>query len=380
VSNASTRLNIIDSNGFGLAYWFKDRCHFGEYEGRDALFIYTQAGEEKIVLISGGGKEGDERLIKGNSYGTAYITEVNECCKTYVKEVFDRTLTSSKRWIGHDLNPKAPTHWYYKEILEFYQQQDSKYPDFGFNYGHFTLLDNLSLSDDAIRTILRTYDKNSVWYRRDILGLREAAQGVIHDCFNQDRHLIRHPDEKAEIIAKAKLWYVSTDYGTGTVFVHGLFCIYKGKKYLVKCFYWDAKKENRQKADEDYVKDLKDLLKFIAPRKVQAIVIPDDALSYIAALRNAGVEPIVIYKRTPGSVLRRIRVHSSCLSNGTYFIFDDKSNWPVIEEYPGYIWDPKAQEKGEDEPLKLNDHGKDMESYMLDSFDRFGEMTSSMYV
>ena len=32
------------------------------------MYIQTKAGE-KVVLVSGGGKDGDEKLIKGNTYG-----------------------------------------------------------------------------------------------------------------------------------------------------------------------------------------------------------------------------------------------------------------------------------------------------------------------
>ena len=93
VSQSSAKLNIIDSDGFGLQWIFAGRCHNGQYMGRDALFIRTSVGE-KVVIIAGGNDAGSARLIKGHSYGTAYITEVNECNQTFVFEVMDRTLAS----------------------------------------------------------------------------------------------------------------------------------------------------------------------------------------------------------------------------------------------------------------------------------------------
>jgi len=370
VSVASSKLNIIDSNGYGLKNWFVGRCRSGKYEERDALFIYTLNGQEKIILISGGGKEGDEKYIKGNSYGTAYITEVNECAKSFVKEVFDRTISSSDRRIFLDLNPKPNLHWFYKDVLTVHQENALKYPDYRLNYEHFTLYDNLSLNNKNLREIIRTYDTSSIWYKRDILGLRISAEGAVYDMFNRDKHIITDESLKKEIWEKGRLWYVSNDYGTGTVFVLGLFCIYQGKKYLVKSFYWDAKAEMRQKTDSEYAKDLKDMLELVKPRKMQAIIIPDDALSFIAECRKQNIGPIRVYKRLPGSVIKRIRVQANALSKGEYFILDDSSNWPIIEEYPSYVWDPKAQERGEDAPLKQNDHGKDCEGYFLDMVDR----------
>ena len=78
VSTATARLNILDCDGFGMKNYFEGRCREGTYQNRDCLYIQTATGE-KVVLVSGGGKAGDEKLIKGNTYGTAYITEVNEC-------------------------------------------------------------------------------------------------------------------------------------------------------------------------------------------------------------------------------------------------------------------------------------------------------------
>ena len=111
VSIATAKLNIIDCNGYGLLNYFEGRCREGTYKNRDCLYVQTLTGE-KIVLVSGGGKDGDAKLIQGNTYGMAYITEANLCHPTFIKEVFDRTLSSKDRKVFHDLNPKAANHWY----------------------------------------------------------------------------------------------------------------------------------------------------------------------------------------------------------------------------------------------------------------------------
>lgn len=182
VSVASAKLNILDCDGYGMLNYFEGRCREGKYKDRDCLYVQTKAGE-KIVLISGGGKDGNEKLIKGNTYGMAYVTEANECHPKFLKEVFDRTVSSSDRKVLHDLNPKEEEHWYYEEILNFHEKQQDKDSDYGYNYGHFTLVDNMSLSDDKIRKILSTYDKDTVWYRRDMKGMREVAEGIIFRRF-----------------------------------------------------------------------------------------------------------------------------------------------------------------------------------------------------
>ena len=185
VSVATAKLNILDCDGYGLLNYFEGRCREGKYKDRDCVYVQTKTGE-KIVLVSGGGKDGDEKLIKGNTYGMAYITEANECHKKFLKEVFDRTLSSSDRKIFHDLNPKEEEHWYYTEILKFHEEQQAKNPKYGYNYGHFTLVDNMSMSDEKIAALLTTYEKDSVWYKRDIKGERAVAEGIIFRRFAEN--------------------------------------------------------------------------------------------------------------------------------------------------------------------------------------------------
>lgn len=192
VSLAAAKLNIIDCDGFGLLNYFDGRCREGEYKNRDCLYVNTRTGL-KIVLISGGGKNGDEKLIKGNTYGMAYITEANECCPKFIQEVFDRTLSSADRKIFHDLNPKAPSHWYYTDVLAFHEKAKAQNQDYGYNYGHFTIADNMSVSDAKLSEVCKTYDKKSVWYKRDILGMRQAAEGAVYRFYTENKSCFEIP-------------------------------------------------------------------------------------------------------------------------------------------------------------------------------------------
>lgn len=175
---ATAKLNILDCDGYGLLNYFEGRYREGKYKDRDCVYVKTKTGE-KIVLISGGGKDGDEKLIKGNTYGMAYVTEANECHPKFLKEVFDRTLSSSDRKVFHDLNPKEPEHWYYTDILAYHEKMQAADKSYGYNYGHFTIVDNMALSSERIRKVLKTYQKGTVWYDRDIKGLRSVAEGLI---------------------------------------------------------------------------------------------------------------------------------------------------------------------------------------------------------
>lgn len=370
VSVASAKLNIIDSNGYGVKNWFEGRCRSGKYQERDALYINTATGE-KIILISGGGKEGDERYIKGNSYGSAYLTEVNECAKSFVKEVFDRTLSSSERKIFLDLNPKSPQHWFYTDVLDMHQANNDKYENYGFNYEHFTLHDNFSFSVEKIKEIIRTYAKNTVWYIRDILGRRTNAEGIIYDMFSPDN---QYKDGNGPNYDLYYFRYYAIDYGTTNPFalleiIEQTNPFTNIKEYFVEReYFYDSKKHNRQKDDSEYVEDVEKFMldKDNSIKRYTAIIIDPSAASFKVALRKRSIksrttEDVINAKH---EVIQGIRLVSSLLRVKRLKINKDKCP-NLITEFSSYIWNAKASERGTEEPVKAFDHALDALRYFV---------------
>lgn len=193
--STSARLNILDCDGYGILNYFTGRCREGKYKNRDCLYLNTKTGE-KILLVCGGGKANSYKTIKGNTYGMAYVTEANECDPSFLKEVEDRTLSSDDRKIFHDLNPKNPKHWYYEDYLKFHEEQQKQDANYGYNYEEFNIFDNLSISDDKLKKVLSTYDKKSIWYKRDILGKRIASESFLFTPIINDEEsfLCEEPD------------------------------------------------------------------------------------------------------------------------------------------------------------------------------------------
>ena len=191
-SIANAKLNVIDCDGFGIMNYFYGRCHEGKYKNKECLYVECSDGNEKVLIFAGGAKANDYVNIKGNTYGMAYITEANECHATFLQEVMDRTLSSYDRKIFHDLNPKPPAHWYYTDFLKFHEEQESININYGYNYGHFNIFNNLSIDDDKLKKVLSTYNKNSIWYKRDILGQRVASAGILFGeiANNKARYMI----------------------------------------------------------------------------------------------------------------------------------------------------------------------------------------------
>lgn len=348
VSTATARLNILDCDGFGLKNYFEGRCREGVYQNRDCLYIQTATGE-KVVLISGGGKAGDEKLIKGNTYGTAYITEANECSKIFIQEVFDRTLSSPDRKIFHDLNPKAEAHWYYQDVLNFHEEKLKANPKYGLNYGHFTIADNMSISDDQLRAVLSTYDRKSVWYARDILGQRKMAEGLVYPMFSMEKHVVKG----AIPYSSRHRYYVSIDYGTVNPFAAGLwdFDPVSHKATMIRELYYRGGSANRTD-NEGYYRLLK---KLIGDIKIEYIIIDPSASSMIETIEKYA-EWLVV--RADNDVLNGIQDVTKYLNMGLLLFHESCKE--TFKEFDQYSWD---EESGEDAVIKEFDHSMDMIRY-----------------
>lgn len=186
----NAKLNIGVCNGFGLEALFRGRCKWGKYRDNEALFLYTQTGE-KVVVFAGGGKADSYKRILGNSYGLWIATEINEhydsddSRESFVKVAFGRQAAALAPLVLWDLNPCNPNHRIYSEYIDHYAKTGLP----GYLYEHFTIDDNLSICDARREEIKAQYDPASVWYKRDILGQRCVAEGLIYDCF------ANHPEE-----------------------------------------------------------------------------------------------------------------------------------------------------------------------------------------
>lgn len=193
----NAKLNIGECNGYGLEHLFRGRCKWGKYRDNDALFIQTQTGE-KIVIFAGGGKADSYKKILGNSYGGWIATEVNEhydsddSRTSFIKVAMARQLASKQKFTLWDLNPSDPHARIYTDYVDNYLQFD------WYNYQHFTIFDNATMSIEAIEEIKQKYNEGTVWYRRDILGERAIAEGLVFPYFadNEEDYLIEEEEIK----------------------------------------------------------------------------------------------------------------------------------------------------------------------------------------
>lgn len=213
----NAKLNIGDCNGFGLEHIFRGRCRWGKYKSNEALFIQTKTGE-KIVIFTGGGKSDSYKSILGNSYGGWIATEINEHydCEdsrtSFIKVAMARQIASVHPFTLWDLNPSNPNADIYKNYIDKFMGLD------WYRYEHFNIFDNATMSQERIEEIQNKYDMNSVWYKRDILGERMVAEGLVFPYFANDckPYLFKYQSLKEKMKEQGKRFshlIIGVDFG-----------------------------------------------------------------------------------------------------------------------------------------------------------------------
>lgn len=360
----NAKLIIGDCNGFGIEHYFKNQCRWGKYKGNEALIIKgaSTGFKTRIVIFSGGMLESSFKSIRGNSYGMWIATEINLHADSFIKEAFNRTLAADKRKIFWDLNPDNPKAKIYTEYIDRYRS-DSVNGNFigGYNYGHFTIDDNINIPVQRREEIRSQYDSSSVWYKRDILGIRIAADGIIFRGFADDPE--RYITDSADI-SKITSINIGIDFGgnkSKTVFVATAFL--DGFKSLAVV---GEHKIEGGKGDVDpgqindefisFVKKLyrrfpSHLIKYVwADNENQAVI---NGLRYACRNARLGVQ-IMDCRKAPCN--ERIAALTSLMAQDRFLVLRECSN--VIGSLSEQIWDPKIT----DRDVRLDDGTCDIDT------------------
>lgn len=337
---ANAKLNIGDANGYGLEFIFRGRCRWTKYKGNEALVIKSH-GRDYIVVFAGAAKSDSFKKIRGNSYGMWIATEINLHHKNTVREAFNRQLAARNRRIFWDLNPSSPGEWIYTDYIDrFTEQFGDKY-----NYQHFTIHDNASITPERIAEIESQYVKGSIWYRRDILGERCNAEGLVYPMFDNVVPTVPREYDK---------YVISMDYGILNPTAMTLYGRCNGVWYAVKEYYHSGRETQNQKTDEQYYADLRQLA---GDLPIYRVIIDPSAASFIT---------LVVQKHdfkvwdADNAVLEGIQHTAQCLSDKTILINDCCKR--MILEFGLYRWD---EESPEDKVVKEHDHAMDNLRYFV---------------
>ena len=307
---------------------------------------------DRKIYCFGAVDERAEGKIRGMTVGGSYGDEITLWPESYFQMMLSRMSVSGAKFFG-STNTDTPNHWLKKGYINRKNELDMNV--FFWNIEANTQKNGGFLPDEFVENLKKEYV--GLWYRRFISGEWCVAEGAIYDSFDEFIHVITNTPI-------AKYHMVSVDYGTGNPTSFGLYGFNPYDKPYVwreKGYWWDSKKEGRQKTDSEYAKDMKNFLGPIKPRK---IYVDPSASSFKAQLKKSGFTGVT---DADNEVLDGIRTQARMLQSGEYAIKKDSSNEPCINEYYSYVWDEKASKRGEDKPLKQDDHTKDDERYLLHS-------------
>ena len=226
-----------------------------------------------------------------------------------------------------------------------------KAPDRNALHLHFLMDDNPGLDEDTKRRYKNMY--SGVFYQRYILGQWVMSEGLIYDMFDHTANTYR---EEIPSLPYTCQRYIACDYGTTnpTVFLD----IYDdGEVIRVDREYrWDSRKERRQKTDQEYADDF---MEFMGDVSATVLVDPS-AASFIVALRQRGV----YVRDADNDVLDGIR-RVGVLLKRRVLLVNERTCMGLIDELGTYMWDDKAALRGEEKPIKQQDHGPDALRYFV---------------
>ena len=332
----------------------------------------------RTIHTIGANDERSEGKIRGATVSLAYGDEITLWPENFFKMLDTRLSLIDSIFIG-STNPDNPNHYLKRDYLD--RKGEIDLIDF-----HFVLDDNIFIPESVRENLKKNF--TGLWYKRFILGMWCVAEGAIYDFFTEEEcTLIRPP--------KADYYDIGIDYGTGnpTAFIltGNSFKRIKPFIWAEKEYYYDSKKQQRQKTDSEYSRDLinfvssvsstfdsiieskygmNKLLTIRSNRKkdvpLHDIFIDPSAASFKIQLKRDGISNI---KDADNSVIDGIRTKSTMLKNGDYAICKCCKNY--INEMYGYTWDSKAQDRGEDKPKKENDHCQDGGRYIIQT--KFGK-------
>ena len=319
--------------------------------GEDNMHMSIPAKRAEIfgrhVDLEGAANALSENKIRGVTLSGAYVDELTLLPEDFFTMLLSRLSTEGAKLFG-TTNPDSPRHWLKVNFLDK--------PGLDIYRIKFLLDDNTTLPPDYIENLKREY--TGVFYRRFILGDWVAAEGAIYPMFDLSKHV------SDKVPEKLYMHWIAADIGhtNPTAFLR-LAAGDDGRIWVVDEYYHMADKSGA-KSPKQYARDMQTFaLKGPSP---DAVIIDPAAEGFILQLREDA--PSLRIKRADNTVLEGIQLVSSAIDAGVLMIHPRCKH--LIDEIQGYSWDAKAQQRGEDKPVKTNDHACDALRYALMAYRR----------
>lgn len=318
--------------------------------GRFASAVQHTRGASTAVILGrtvhliGASDSRSEGRLRGLTACLAYADEATLIPQDFWTQLLARLSVPGARLFA-TTNPDSPRHWLKVDYLD-------REGDLDMRSWHFRLTDNHTLERSYIDALHAEYV--GLWRRRMIDGAWVIAEGAVYDMLDEARHVV-------DTLPAISRWIAcGIDYGTTNDFVALLVGLGVDRRLYVAAEYRHASRvAHRSMTDSEYDTALRAFLQQqgAAP---EWVVIDPSAASFIEQLHRSGMPNL-----TPAenAVTDGIRTVASLLSSGRLRIH--RSCDGLLKELSAYSWDPKAAERGEDAPLKVDDHGPDALRYAL---------------
>lgn len=329
---------------------------------RRAIGEWTKAPTKVWIMgrnvhLIGANDATSESKVRGLTLAGAYVDEVTLLQRAFFVQLLGRLSVTGSRLFG-TTNPDSPQHWLKTDYLDRADQ-------LGWRVWHFVMDDNPGLTDEY--KTAKAQEFTGLFYQRFILGLWVAAEGAIYDMWDPARHVV--PWSRLPHITR--FIGVGIDYGTTNPTVAILLGLgADGCWYAVDEWAHTPATAGRKATDAELSAGLRAWLTTThtpepGPATLGKVYIDPAAASFREQLKRDGLATVA----ATNDVVPGIQRVASLLAADRLKVSDRCRT--LISEFPGYVWDTKATDKGEDKPVKLNDHALDALRYVVAATARY---------
>ena len=314
-------------------------------------YEYIRSGTEprleigsKTYYLFGANTEASQDALQGLTAAGAYLDEAALFPKSFVDQAVGRcSVDGWKFWMN--CNPAGPHHFICEEYLNPEEMKKKKV-----YHLHFTMDDNFSISEKRKEEYKNAWPHGSVFYKRYILGLWVAADGLIYQQFadNVEQYLIDEQwflekDAKGKLKNRIIYAVIGVDFG-GTKSAHSftLTGFTEGfKEVVVLDEYYCKKRINPKQLQNDFI----DFVKRAQTKyKVYEAYCDSAEQTLIAGLEMACIESRVaidIQNAIKGPINDRIAFYNSLIAQNRWKIMKHCKN--IIAAFEQAVYDDKKK-------------------------------------